>query len=251
MIWWIIVWCILFFKCRCGKHPGWDSWWFDWSIRIRWAWRARRKLCDRRRWWRRKVYMYRKITNTSRPLIYSNSVWIWTRAIFIKTYLHFRFLLVNPLAKRANYNPSFNSMLRLDKKASHYNPSFNSMLRLDKKGMKTHQGFANMLRLDKKANYNPAFNSMLRLDKRTPYRNSNFAGMLRLDKKAGSYGPSFASNMLRLDKKAVYNPGFNSMLRLDKKYSPNNFNAFSNQLRLDKRSFKSSLRNFGLLRLDA
>merc|ERR1712158_354806 len=39
-----------------------------------------------------------------------------------------RFLLVNPLAKRANYNPSFNSMLRLDKK-----------------GMKTHQGFANML----------------------------------------------------------------------------------------------------------
>merc|ERR1711936_185552 len=53
-----------------------------------------------------------------------------------------RFLLVNPLAKRANYNPSFNSMLRLDKKASHYNPSFNSMLRLDKKGMKTHQGFA-------------------------------------------------------------------------------------------------------------
>jgi hypothetical protein len=162
-----------------------------------------------------------------------------------------RFLLVNPLAKRANYNPSFNSMLRLDKKASHYNPSFNSMLRLDKKGMKTHQGFANMLRLDKKANYNPAFNSMLRLDKRTPYRNSNFAGMLRLDKKAGSYGPSFASNMLRLDKKAVYNPGFNSMLRLDKKYSPNNFNAFSNQLRLDKRSFKSSLRNFGLLRLDA
>merc|ERR1739844_841628 len=145
-----------------------------------------------------------------------------------------RFLLVNPLAKRANYNPSFNSMLRLDKKASHYNPSFNSMLRLDKK-----------------ANYNPAFNSMLRLDKRTPYRNSNFAGMLRLDKKAGSYGPSFASNMLRLDKKAVYNPGFNSMLRLDKKYSPNNFNAFSNQLRLDKRSFKSSLRNFGLLRLDA
>merc|ERR1711993_162947 len=112
-----------------------------------------------------------------------------------------RFLLVNPLAKRANYNPSFNSMLRLDKKASHYNPSFNSML--------------------------------------------------RLDKKAGSYGPSFASNMLRLDKKAVYNPGFNSMLRLDKKYSPNNFNAFSNQLRLDKRSFKSSLRNFGLLRLDA
>merc|ERR1712158_27433 len=129
-----------------------------------------------------------------------------------------RFLLVNPLAKRANYNPSFNSMLRLDKKASHYNPSFNSMLRLDK---------------------------------RTPYRNSNFAGMLRLDKKAGSYGPSFASNMLRLDKKAVYNPGFNSMLRLDKKYSPNNFNAFSNQLRLDKRSFKSSLRNFGLLRLDA
>merc|ERR1711874_772416 len=111
-----------------------------------------------------------------------------------------RFLLVNPLAKRANYNPSFNSMLRLDKKASHYNPSFNSMLRLDKKGMKTHQGFA---------------------------------------------------NMLRLDKKAVYNPGFNSMLRLDKKYSPNNFNAFSNQLRLDKRSFKSSLRNFGLLRLDA
>merc|ERR1739844_617572 len=69
-----------------------------------------------------------------------------------------RFLLVNPLAKRANYNPSFNSMLRLDKKASHYNPSFNSMLRLDKKGMKTHQGFANMLRLDKKANYNPAFN---------------------------------------------------------------------------------------------
>merc|ERR1712141_265353 len=49
-----------------------------------------------------------------------------------------RFLLVNPLAKRANYNPSFNSMLRLDKK-----------------GMKTHQGFANMLRLDKKANYNP------------------------------------------------------------------------------------------------
>merc|ERR1711981_596912 len=112
-----------------------------------------------------------------------------------------RFLLVNPLAKRANYNPSFNSMLRLDKKASHYNPSFNRML--------------------------------------------------RLDKKAGSYGPSFASNMLRLDKKAVYNPGFNSMLRLDKKYSPNNFNAFSNQLRLDKRSFKSSLRNFGLLRLDA
>merc|ERR1711910_92802 len=112
-----------------------------------------------------------------------------------------RFLLVNPLAKRANYNPSFNSMLRLDKKASHYNPSFNSML--------------------------------------------------RLDKKAGSYGPSFTSNMLRLDKKAVYNPGFNSMLRLDKKYSPNNFNAFSNQLRLDKRSFKSSLRNFGLLRLDA
>merc|ERR1712018_937742 len=77
-----------------------------------------------------------------------------------------RFLVVNPLAKRANYNPSFNSMLRLDKK-----------------GMKTHQGFANMLRLDKKANYNPAFNSMLRLDKRTPYRNSNFAGMLRLDKK--------------------------------------------------------------------
>merc|ERR1712141_60922 len=110
-----------------------------------------------------------------------------------------RFLLVNPLAKRGNYNPSFNSMLRLDKKASHYNPSFNSMLRLDKKGMKTHQGFANMLRLDKKANYNPAFNSML---------------------------------------------------RLDKKYSPNNFNAFSNQLRLDKRSFKSTLRNFGLLRLD-
>merc|ERR1712141_751580 len=105
--------------------------------------------------------------------------------------------------------------------------------------------------LAKRANYNPSFNSMLRLDKRAPYRNSNFAGMLRLDKKAGSYGPSFASNMLRLDKKAVYNPGFNSMLRLDKKYSPNNFNAFSNQLRLDKRSFKSSLRNFGLLRLDA
>merc|ERR1712088_536643 len=87
--------------------------------------------------------------------------------------------------------------------------------------------------LAKRANYNPAFNSMLRLDKRTPYRNSNFAGMLRLDKKAN------------------YNPAFNSMLRLDKKYSPNNFNAFSNQLRLDKRSFKSSLRNFGLLRLDA
>merc|ERR1712141_243607 len=41
-----------------------------------------------------------------------------------------RFLLVNPLAKRANYNPSFNSILRLDKKASHYNPSFAGMLRL-------------------------------------------------------------------------------------------------------------------------
>merc|ERR1711981_1560077 len=83
-----------------------------------------------------------------------------------------RFLLVNPLAKRANYNPSFNSMLRLDKKASPYNPSFNSMLRLDKKGMKTHQGFANMLRLDKKAVYNPGFNSMLRLDKK--YSPNNF-----------------------------------------------------------------------------
>merc|ERR1712064_6056 len=77
---------------------------------------------------------------------------------------------------------------------------------------------------------------------------SSFANMLRLDKRA-HYNPSFNS-MLRLDKKANYNPSFNSMLRLDKKYSPNNFNAFSNQLRLDKKSFKSSLRNFGLLRLD-
>merc|ERR1711993_224907 len=68
-----------------------------------------------------------------------------------------RFLLVNPLAKRANYNPSFNSMLRLDKKSPYRNSNFAGMLRLDKKGMKTHQGFANMLRLDKKANYNPAF----------------------------------------------------------------------------------------------
>merc|ERR1711993_196214 len=67
-----------------------------------------------------------------------------------------RFLLVNPLAKRANYNPSFNSMLRLDKRSPYRNSNFAGMLRLDKK---------------------------------SPYRNSNFAGMLRLDKKAGSYGP--------------------------------------------------------------
>merc|ERR1712227_378205 len=84
------------------------------------------------------------------------------------------------------------------------------------------------------------FANMLRLDKRAPFQD-NF---LRLDKKK-------FSTLLRLDKKAAYNPSsFNSMLRLDKKYSPNSFNAFSNQLRLDKKSFKSSLRNFGLLRLD-
>merc|ERR1712226_1225712 len=188
---------------------------------------------------------------------------------------HYGFNNMLRLDKKAHYNPSFNSMLRLDKKSAHYNPSFNSMLRLDKKAIKNHQNFANMLRLDKRApfqdnflrldkkfsnllrldkksNYNPySFNSMLRLDKKSPYnRNSNFASMLRLDKRGGSYSPSFASNMLRLDKKANYNPAFNSMLRLDKKYGPNNFNAFSNQLRLDKKSFKSSLRNFGLLRLD-
>lgn len=184
---------------------------------------------------------------------------------------HSSFANMLRLDKKAHYNPSFNSMLRLDKKA-YFNPSL--MLRLDKKAIKSHHNFANMLRLDKrapyqdnflrldkkfanllrldkKANYNPSsFNSMLRLDKKSPMRNSNFASMLRLDKKAASYRPSFASNMLRLDKKANYNPSFNSMLRLDKKYSPNNFNAFSNQLRLDKKSFKSSLRNFGLLRLD-
>merc|ERR1711963_950901 len=142
--------------------------------------------------------------------------------------------------KAAHYNPSFNSMLRLDKKA-YYNPSsFNSMLRLDKKAIKNHQGFANMLRLDKRA---PFQDNFLRLDKK-------FSTLLRLDKKA-NYNPSSFNSMLRLDKKAVYNPSsFNSMLRLDKKYSPNSFNAFSNQLRLDKKSFKSSLRNFGLLRLD-
>merc|ERR1712088_203301 len=145
--------------------------------------------------------------------------------------------------KSAHYNPSFNSMLRLDKK-EYYNPSsFDSMLRLDKKAIKNHQGFANMLRLDKRA---PFQDNFLRLDKK------KFSTLLRLDKKASynpaSYSPSFASNMLRLDKKAAYNPSsFNSMIRLDKKYSPNSFNAFSNQLRLDEKSFKSSLRNFGLL----
>merc|ERR1711934_772406 len=117
-----------------------------------------------------------------------------------------RFLLVNPLAKRANYNPSFNSMLRLDKKSAHYNPSFNSMLRLDKKAIKNHQNFANMLRLDKRAPFQDNF--------------------LRLDKKF--------SNLLRLDKKANYNPySFNSMLRLDKKSPYNNRNSnFASMLRL-------------------
>merc|ERR1712064_134601 len=92
-------------------------------------------------------------------------------------------------------------------------------------------------------------------EKRAPYQDNflrldkKFSTLLRLDKKA-NYNPSSFNSMLRLDKKANYNPSFNSMLRLDKKYSPNNFNAFSNQLRLDKKSFKSSLRNFGLLRLD-
>merc|ERR1711981_1205192 len=97
-----------------------------------------------------------------------------------------RFLLVNPLAKRANYNPSFNSMLRLDKKASHYNPSFNSMLRLDKKAGSYGPSFAsNMLRLDKKAVYNPGFNSMLRLDKKYSPNNFNaFSNQLRLDKRS-------------------------------------------------------------------
>jgi hypothetical protein len=194
-----------------------------------------------------------------------------------------RFLVFHPAEKRAPHS-SFANMLRLDKKAT-YNPSFNSMLRLDKKEFNNHQNFANMLRLDKRSpfednllrldkkyanllrldkrgyknyspnflrldkkhNYQPSFNSMLRLDKKAPYKNQNFASMLRLDKKATNFRPSsFASNMLRLDKKSNYNPGFNSMLRLDKKFQ----NAFSNQLRLDKKSFKSSLRNFGLLRLD-
>jgi len=189
---------------------------------------------------------------------------------------HSSFANMLRLDKKA-INPAFSSMLRLDKKSNY---GFNNMLRLDKKAMNSYANmlrldkrspfdsmlrldkkFANLLRLDKrgmpayspsflrldkKANYNPSFNSMLRLDKRAPYGNQNFASMLRLDKKAANYNPSFATNMWRLDKKAGYNSGFNSMLRLDKKYS----NAFANQLRLDKKSFKSSLKNFGLLRLD-
>merc|ERR1712064_26074 len=168
-----------------------------------------------------------------------------------------RFLVVHSSEKRAA-PMGFANMLRLDKK-EYYNPSsFNSMLRLDKKAIKNHQGFANMLRLDKRAPFQDnflrldkkKFSTLLRLDKKASYNPSSFNSMLRLDKKAPMRNQNFAT-FLRLDKKAASNPSsFNSMLRLDKKYSPNSFNAFSNQLRLDKKSFKSSLRNFGLLRLD-
>merc|ERR1712088_1096452 len=150
-----------------------------------------------------------------------------------------RFLVVHSSEKRAA-PMGFANMLRLDKKSAHYNPSFNSMLRLDKKAIKNHQGFANMLRLDKRA---PFQDNFLRLDKK-------FNTLLRLDKKA-SYNPSSFNSMLRLDKKApMRNQNFASMLRLDKKAASYNPSFASNMLRLDKKSFKSSLRNFGLLRLD-
>merc|ERR550539_1021110 len=77
------------------------------------------------------------------------------------------------------------------------------------------------------------FNNMLRLDKKAHY-NPSFNSMLRLDKKSAHYNPSFNS-MLRLDKKAIKNhQNFANMLRLDKRanYNP----AFNSMLRLDKRS---------------
>lgn len=104
------------------------------------------------------------------------------------------------LDKKSNYNPSFNSMLRLDKKSPYKSQNFASMLRLDKKAP-NYKGFgSSMLRLDKKANYNPGFNSMLRLDKKYSPNYNAFSNQLRLDKR--SFKSSLRNfGLLRLDKR--------------------------------------------------